>query len=187
MRKPADIYDEWLVLKCQSGDSRAFSMLVEKWHGKVLSQAYYQMKDRDGAQDVVQEVWTSVLKSIHNLKDPQKFSSWLYRIVYLKSVDWVRQKKKDRDKLENQWEIKQQFEDTTVEEEEFKIAMILNSLQEMKQSERMIIRLFYLEGQHIRAISEIMDIPVGTVKSKLFYAREHLKKLIKAKNYEQEQ
>ncbi|MCR9250697.1 MAG: sigma-70 family RNA polymerase sigma factor [bacterium] len=186
MRKPADIYDEWLVLKCQSGDNKAFSLLIEKWNSKVLSQAYYQMKDYDGAKDVVQEVWTSVIKSIHKLNEPKKFRSWLYRIVYLKSVDWVREKKKDRDGLSNSWEIENSLLGEQEGEEEEKIQLIQRSLKEMKESERMIIRLFYLEGQNMRAISEIMGIPTGTVKSKLFYAREHLKKLIKSKSYEQE-
>ena len=185
MRKPEDIYDEWLVLKCQNGDQKAYSQLIQKWNSKVHSQAYYHMRDSDGANDVAQEVWSSVIKSIHRLKDPVKFKSWLYKIVYLKSVDWIRLRKKQRDLMGNTQELQESLNSEPSDDSQ--VSLILKALGEMNTAERMIIRLFYLEGQSIKSISGILGVPVGTVKSKLFYAREHLKKLLKEKKYEQEQ
>ncbi len=184
MRNPADIYDEWLVLKCQSGDKEALSSLIEKWHHKVLSQAYFQIKDNEGAQDVVQEVWSAVINSIHKLKEPAKFKSWLYRIVYVKSIDWIREKQKVKKHLDKRWEVENELNAESKDETEANLQLILRALKDMNDQERLVIRLFYLESHSLKSIAEILDMPIGSVKSKMFYARERLKKLIKSKIYE---
>ncbi len=141
------------------------------------------MKDGEGAKDVVQESWSAAIKSIHKLKDPAKFGSWMHRIVYLKSVDWIRQRQRERNEIEN---ARKELFSISPETNEDQIKIVLKALEVMKPNEKMVLRLFYLDNQSIKEISEIMGIPLGSVKSKLFYAREHLKKLVKAKQYEKD-
>jgi len=179
-KSTSDIFTEWLVLGCKQGDKVAFERLVKQWQPKVMNQAYWYCKNGLAAKDIAQETWTSVVQGIGKLNDPARFSIWLHQIVYRKSVDWIRQTKKIREL--NIYEAKQSMHPETQDDGRLKLMMEL--LHKLPEDQKIILTLFYLNEQNIIEISEILGIPIGTVKSRLFNAREHLKLKLKDKTYE---
>ena len=176
MKSTSDILTEWLVLGCKQGDSKAFNLLVKQWQPKVLKLAYWHCKNSIAAKDIAQETWTSVIKGIDRLHDPARFSVWLNQIVYRKSVDWIRVVQKER-KIDTQ-EVKESLHSEEVDDGD-RVKLIMRHLKGLPEDQKIILTLFYLKDYNISEISEILEIPTGTVKSRLFNAREHLKKKLK--------
>ncbi|MEQ8425459.1 MAG: RNA polymerase sigma factor [Cyclobacteriaceae bacterium] len=178
MKRTEEIFSEWLVIGCQQGDKKAFELLVKQWQPKVIRQAQWHSKDGRAAKDISQETWTSVIKGINTLKDPARFPVWLHQIVFRKSADWIRSKQKER-KI-NVEEVKASLHSEEYDDSD-KVNQVLKNLQELEGDQKFILTLFYLEERNLIEISEILAIPVGTVKSRLFTAREQLKKRLKEK------
>ena len=179
-----EIFDEWLVLRCQTGDKKAMDLLVRSWHPKLLKQGYWHTRDSEAAKDIAQECWPHIIRGINTIKDPANFRVWVYRIVYRRAVDWIRERKKNRLKEENSKDIKEELTAGYDEGQEDRIKMMRKKLQQLPHDQRIILSMFYLNNQTIREIAKIMSIPVGTVKSRLFHARELLKKNLNKMNYE---
>lgn len=169
------IFDELLVIRCKEGDPKAFELLVKRWSKKLMSFAYKYTKSVDAAKDIVQESWISIHKGIFTLQDVSKFASWAFRITYNKSIDHLR-KQKRQELTEVAIDIESNDEDQwpTVE----------SLLQKMPAQHKLILTLFYLEQQSIKQIASILKLPEGTVKSRVFYARELLKRNYKEVNHE---
>lgn len=176
-KSPENILIELLVINSQRGDSRAVNLLAKKWHPKLVRQAYRLTGDKEAANDVVQESWQGIVKGLHKLKDPSVFPAWAYQIVSRRAADWIRKLQKERKVYDGK-----QKEDTipdTEEDPEDKLEILRKALQELPNEQRVILDLFYLDSQPVKSISKILLLPAGTVKSRLFYAREHLKKIYK--------
>lgn len=176
MKDTSDIFTEWLVLGCQQGDKKAFNLLVKQWHPKILNQAFWYSKNRLAAKDIAQETWSSVLKGISSVKDPARFSVWIHQIVYHKSVDWIRKAQKNRslDTIDVKESLYSQSESNSDD-----VARMLIHLNQLPADQKMVLILFYLQQHSVAEIAEILNIPLGTVKSRLFNARESLKKKLK--------
>jgi RNA polymerase sigma factor (sigma-70 family) len=172
-RKPNDILDELLVLRAQEGDKGAVAMLVKKWHKMLVMQAYRNTNEYEVAKDVVQDSWQAIIAKIGNLNDPAKFKTWASRIVHNKSISWVRAQQKER-------LIEQEYNQEQVEEveEDNRLALLKGALGNLSSEQRTVISLFYVDHFSVSQIAEVMNCPVGTVKSRLFKARMYLKELI---------
>ncbi len=94
-------------------------------------------------------------------------------------MDWLRKNKKERDSIKGLAEEPQDNDENSTP-----VKIVRQLLKKLPEKERLILSLFYLEGHKIHEISTILNIPPGTVKSRIFYAREHLKKKYKEVNYE---
>jgi len=141
-----------------------------------MSQAYWHCKNRLAAKDIAQETWSSVVKGIASIKDPARFSVWINRIVYHKSVDWIRKAQKNR--TLNEDDVKESlYGHHDVNNEE--ISQMMIHLNQLPIDQKMVLTLFYLQQHSVVEIAEILSIPMGTVKSRLFNARETLKKKLK--------
>jgi len=168
---PHTIYDEWLILSYKSGSKKAFNILVKRWNTRLLNRAYLLTKNQEASQDIVQTTWQTALKQIHKLNDPRKFSSWIYTIVSRRAYDWIKFQQKERS-------VKEQFSETTTASEKEDIYNLSNYIQALPTKDKTILTLFYLDQKSVKEISKLLDISVGTVKSRLFYSREKLKTLI---------
>ncbi len=176
MKDTSDIFTEWLVLGCQQGDKKAFHLLVKQWHPKIMSQAFRYSKNRPAAKDIAQETWSSVLNGISSIKDPARFAVWIHRIVYHKSVDWIRRAQKNRSL--NTLDVTESLYNQS-ESHGDEVANMMTHLNQLPADQKMVLTLFYLEQHNIIEIAEILAIPQGTVKSRLYNARETLKKKLK--------
>jgi len=179
------IIDEWLVLKCQTGDEKAFSLLVKRWHPKLTMQAYRHTQNIEAARDIAQESWHAFIRGLNNLHDPAAFRVWIYRIVSRRSVDWIRKVTRER-KVLNSIEAREELNPVSIEPGSTLLQQLKETLKILPNNQRIILSMFYLDSIKVREMAAILSIPEGTVKSRLFHAREHLKSIYKQYNYENE-
>jgi RNA polymerase sigma-70 factor (ECF subfamily) len=165
------VADEWLVLQSQDGDAQAFDLLVSRWQERLWRHARRLVRDDTAAWDVLQEAWISMLRNLRRLEDPRAFSAWAYRIVTLRSMDHLRRGKRQK-RLVDEQSVRTPQQPQAVDDdvEELRLA-----LDELNVEQRAIISLHYKEELGVGRISEILEIPVGTVKSRLHRARAALK------------
>lgn len=170
---PDRILDELLVIGCQRGDLNAFQQLVSRWHDRLKRHAWHLTGDSDASAEIVQDAWVVIVRNIRKLKEPTSFRGWAFRIVSNKSADWIRSQTRQRtlrSDLENRRDA-----GGSDSESHSRANEIQAGLQELPEVSRQILSLKYVDNLSTREIAETLDIPVGTVKSRLFHAREQLK------------
>lgn len=183
MNKKQRIIDGKLVLDYLSGNDKALALLVKRWHKKFCSKAYWLLKDATISKDIAQDSWKTIIDKIDTLKDPNSFGSWALRIVYSKSLDWIKNANKAKQKQEA-YNYQQSIYDNDESENVIIKKELLKAVQSLPQHQQMVIRLFYVEDYSLKQISAILNISIGTTKSRLFHAREKLKLILKNSNYE---
>ncbi|GAA0893834.1 sigma-70 family RNA polymerase sigma factor [Fulvivirga kasyanovii] len=169
------ILDELLIYKCRDGDQKAFGLLIKRWNRKLISFAYKFIRDMDSARDVAQESWLSIHKGLNKLNDPAKFSTWAFRIVYNKSMDHLRSQQKQSEIEASTNEVA----NDELDDYHTDATTVSELLGKLPVQHKTVLTLFYLEQQSIRDIASILKLPEGTVKSRIFYARELLKRKYK--------
>jgi len=184
MNKKDQLIDGKLVLEYQSGNGKALAVLVKRWHKLFCNKAFFVAKDADIAKDIAQDSWNVIINKIDKLKNPDSFGSWALRIVYNKSIDVINANKR-KGKVIEAYKYEQD-ELANDDENDLKNVkdLLLKTIKKLPQHQQDVIRLFYLEEYSLKEISAILNISVGTTKSRLFHAREKLKETLKNKNYE---
>ena len=176
--------DEVLVTRLQQGDKMALTNLVKRWHKLFCDKAYWLVKDKNVAKDIAQDSWTVIIKKIDRLKDPKQFKYWAYRIVCNKSTDWLRlQSKRHNQTIGYDVDVESNAIEYS-ENEHLKKALLI-AINELPTQQKTVVRLFYIESYNLKQISDLLDISTGTAKSRLFYAREKLKKELKTERDKQ--
>ena len=172
--------DAKLVEAFQSGNKEALTTLVKRWHLTFCKKAFWLVKDADVAKDIAQDTWQTIIAKIGNLEDTNSFSSWAFRIVYSKSLDVLRKKNVERFKQEEYAKDQNVIEEDNNDNTTLK-KNLLQAIQNLPEQQELVIKLFYLEEYSLKEISKTLHISVGTAKSRLFYAREKLKLILKEK------
>jgi len=177
MTNPSKIFDGLLVLQYRSGKKKALNLLVNKYHSKLCKHSYWYTHDIDASKDIVQDCWRIIINKLDSLTDPNLFGSWAFRIVTRKSLDFVSKQRRERGKL------KEYGLTVTIADKEADnmvvIQKLLKAIEVLPKEQQVVLRLFYMESYSLREISEILVISMGTVKSRLFHAREKLKLILK--------
>jgi RNA polymerase sigma-70 factor (ECF subfamily) len=159
---------ELLVINAKQGDIAALERLYRHYYKPMRRYAVLRVRDVMVAEDLVQEVWSKVGKRLRHLNNIALFQSWLYRALNWQVLDWIKSAKTTSFDA-------QEFDQLTQEQ-----ALDLNSLLPMFASldcdERDIAELHYLNGLALVEASLALDIPLGTAKSRLFRARNKLRK-----------
>lgn len=163
------IENELLVLAAQEGKVGAFELLVKRMHAPLVGYANKVCGEHEMAIDVVQDVWIEVAKDIRKLQDVKGFRSWVYRKVRWRLIDAARKNKR---LLEEPLSNESEAAVETVFEHDHSL---LQAIDKLPSVEKQIIHLFYLDEMKITEISIVLEIPQGTVKSRLNRAREMLK------------
>lgn len=165
-------FNEWLIIESQGGDIDAFNTLMKNWEQRYFLYALNRLKSREAAKDVTQESLLSISKSLRKLSDPASFPKWSFRIVERRCLDWLRKTIREREIIQAQEELPEVPVQDSLEEK----ITIEQVLAKMDSRLAMILRLYYLEELTIQEIAEVSDLPSGTVKSRLFYARKMMTK-----------
>lgn len=178
--------DRELISMCQQGDRDCFRLLYQRYQQRVRS-TLYQLCGSASLDDLVQEVFLKAWKGLPKLKNPQYFSTWLYRISWNVATDRRRKLAKGQARTslsENSWE-KELNSNKLLSRESTPDLMQLHyqdlvqrGLDNLSFEHRAVLVLHDLEDLPQRQIAEILNIPVGTVKSRLFHARNSLKKFL---------
>ena len=171
-RAAQEVVDELLVMRCQDGDAEALDMLVRRWQKRLWRHAFRLTGRRDAAWDAVQEAWLAIVRGIGRLSDPACFRRWAYRIVTHKAIDWVRRRRRRRAEADaaDPDPVAPAAADADAATD---MRTVLASLP---TEQRALVSLRYLEELSLIEIAEILDIPAGTVKSRLHDARAALRR-----------
>ena len=164
------VYDELLVLRWQSGEAEAMDELVGRWHGRLFRHVRRMVDSVDEAADVMQETWLAMIRSVQWLDDPQRFPVWAYRVASNNAVDFVRKKSRRRTVP---LEEPEKIVDVTKTESSDDFPELLKNLS---VEHRAVVSLRYGEDMPLEIVSETLCIPLGTVKLRLHYALEFLRK-----------
>jgi RNA polymerase sigma factor (sigma-70 family) len=170
---PSRATDELLVVRCQLGEPDAFDALIGRWHGP-LWQYIRRMTGRDAdAQDLLQEVWLRVIRGIPKLRDGSRFRGWLFGIARRALMD----------RLRRDYAVPPVADvdpgDLIAEppsiDTEADLAALESALDTLPAVEREVLTLFYLRDISLNELADALNVPVGTVKSRLFRARRLLR------------
>jgi len=163
--------DSFQAAKACTGDRRAFELLYKRWHTPLLRFAVRQIGHSEGAKDVMQDAALAMAKNIRRLNDPEMFSSWAYTIVRRRCMDHIKANIKDR-KLKTNFAAQANI---GVIEHNADAMTIRQGLAKLPETERLLLTLFYVEGLTGVELAAALGLPLGTIKSRLFAARQHLK------------
>ena len=172
--------DTALVIAYQSGHQKAFATLVERWHLQFCKFAYWYVKDADVAKDITQESWTIIYKKLNTLEQPGKFKSWAISIVNRKAIDWIRTvnlEQKKRGAYYDENSDSRVFSEENNDQSHIRL-LLKKEIEKLPSHQKIVLQLFYTEAYSLKQISDLLDISVGTVKSRLFHAREKLKSTV---------
>lgn len=176
------IEHELLAVRCQLGEPKAFEELVARWHTPLWLYAR-RMSDRSEIADqLIQDIWVRVLRGLPKLREPSKLVSWMFGIARRVMMDRLRQKYREMASLENALEDSQPIADEFDESEHRdEITNMLDKLDTLPLPQRELLTLYYLEESSIEAVSQVLEIPIGTVKSRLHHARKALQLALQPK------
>jgi RNA polymerase sigma-70 factor (ECF subfamily) len=171
------LYEQILVLRCQTGDEVAFAELVERYGPRLR---YYLQKSfgrMDGAEDAYQEVWLVAFRRIRGLMDPAAFVTWLYRIAQNQVRQELRRRHLPARPIEEADEVAEPGVDPAgfTPEDGARIHAALDGLP-LEHREALMLR--FLEGLTYEQIAAVSGCGVGTVKSRLHYAKRALRRVL---------
>ncbi|MCX8130142.1 MAG: sigma-70 family RNA polymerase sigma factor [Clostridia bacterium] len=181
-----------LLEKAKNGDLKAFELLIEGYQKKVYNIALRMIGNHDDANELAQEVFIRILKSIKNFKEESTFSTWVYRITTNICLDELRKRKNRKTvsideemKLED-GEVARQIEDIKplpdiiAERNELK-KIVTEAIQLLSEEHKLVIVMRDIQGFSYEEIAKVTKIPEGTVKSRINRARLALKEILKSK------
>ena len=181
--------DALLIERFQKGEQSAFDTLIAKHQGRAYQYAYRLTRDSEQACDVVAEAFVRVYKALCNFKGDSAFSTWLYRILTNCFLD-MRKKEKSRPWVSldpamqgEDGELERQVEDLSMSpHQEAELSererTVGKAVERLPEYQRAMIMMYHVEMLSYEEIAESLDIPIGTVKSRLNRARLSLRALL---------
>lgn len=182
---PAGMLEGDLVKRARRGDLHAYDELVKRYQERIYATIYHMTSNHEDANDLAQEAFIKAFSALKSFKGGSSFYTWLYRIAVNKTINFLKQRK-------NKYHLSLNDIDFNAEHDPDLMALIsdktpnrdvgLSELQKklnealLKLSEphRMVVILHDVQGQSHDEIAEIMGCNIGTVRSRLFYARQQL-------------
>ena len=181
--------DRELLEAVLAGDQTAYRGLVEKYQSRVFSMVYGMVRNREDARDITQEAFVKAYRNLEGFRLESSFYTWLYRIAMNLSIDHARKRKRrevsgfdesiaSRDGDGGIDAIHHEESPGKALERKQLLGRIMDAMQKLSDDQREVILLREVEGLSYKEIADVMDIPEGTVMSRLFYARKRLQKLL---------
>ena len=178
--------EQELIWLCQQGDRACFRLLYQRYQQRVRS-TLYQLCGASSLDDLVQEVFFKAWKGLPRLKTPKYFATWLYRISWNVAADRRRKLAIDREStsLNDNWDKNSlnysklsDLQNTPDLMHLHYQDLVQRGLNSLSFEHRAVLVLHDLEDLPQKQVAEILDVPVGTIKSRLFHARNALKKFL---------
>jgi len=175
--------DQIIINQIIEGDTNAFSVLVDRYKDLVFTLALRMIKNREEAEEVSQDTFIKVFKSLHKFKGNSKFSTWIYKVTYNTCLDRIKK-------------YKREYNNVAIDEfTEHKVKTIDNALDNMEQAEHnqtiqdclallpsedsFLLTLYYFEEQSLEEISKVVGLTANNVKVKVFRSRKKLATILK--------
>lgn len=168
------------IRAAQQGDLQAFEDIVRRYQQRVLGTAYRLVGNATDAQDVAQEVFVRMFRSLRNFRTEQKFFTWLYRIIVNVCWDFLRREKKFRSTaVETLPQDHAALIHMTDPDGEEGLWALHKLAERLSTAQKTTFLLREIEGFSCKEIARILACPTGTVRSHLFHARRNLRELLK--------
>ena len=182
---PAEVLEGDLVRRAREGDLSAYDDLVKRYQERIYATVYHMTANHEDANDLAQDAFIKAFSALKSFKGGSSFYTWLYRIAVNKTINFLKQRK-------NKYHLSLNDLDFNAENDPDLVALVshktpqrdaglselqkkLNeALMKLSESHRMVVVLHDVQGQSHDEIAEIMGCNIGTVRSRLFYARQQL-------------
>lgn len=188
----AELSDQDIVARAREGHEDAFRELIRRYQRPVFSLIYRMVRDRELAEDLAQETFVKVLNAIDTYRPEFKFSSWIFKIANNAAIDHLRRRELDTLSLEGApdattpdrveataLQIGDHAESPLDELEARELgSAIEQAIQALRPEYRSCILLRHVEGRSYEEIAEILELPLGTVKTYIHRARAQLKQAL---------
>ena len=178
---------EW-VRRAQAGDLQAFEQLFDHYQRGIYNVIFQMVRSEADAADLTQDVFVRAWKALPRLDAPEAFTSWLYRIATNLSRNWIRDNTRVRKESLDQPMGGDEDEGSTREIADFSgnpadvvqtqavQDVVRSAIEGLSEDHRTVVTLHHLDGMPVEDIAKVMHCSVGTVKSRLSRARDHLKR-----------
>ncbi len=173
MNESDRLIEQVLILRCQIGDKDAFAELIERYQAPLHYFISHLSSNNEVTEDIFQDTWLTVIRCIYSLKSTEAFSTWLYRIARNKVYQQLRRKQKLFELNEN-IAVPNDTEDDVFSPED--AAKIHRCMKELRPEYREVLMLRFLEQMSYHEIAKVINCGLGTVKSRIYYAKLALKK-----------
>jgi RNA polymerase sigma-70 factor (ECF subfamily) len=166
------------------GDSRQFVVLVDRYKNRAFALALRLLGSREEAEEAVQDAFVKAYRRLADFRGDSRFGTWYYRILYNTCMSRVSRRPADALSLDD---VATAQEDISVSDEPDRLEMMAakergeilsEEMQKLPQKFQAVLTLFYIQEQRYDEIAAILDVPLNTVKSHLFRARELLRKRV---------
>lgn len=170
--------DQILITAIEKGDTKAYAQLVDRYKDLVYTLAIRMLKHKEEAEEVAQDTFIKVFKSLDKFKGDSKFSTWIYKVTYNTCLDRIKKNKKHFNDVAideytfNKLDTIDNALDNIIKEE--KSTLIKQCINKLPEDSSALLTLFYFEELSLDEISKIINIEANTVKVKLFRARKKL-------------
>ena len=185
--------DRILIKEALEGNQRAYDELIKKYRGSVYNLVYRMIENRQEAEDIVQETFIKAFNALITFNEEFAFSTWLFKIATNNCIDTLRKRKLQTYSLDTpvqtkDGEVSRDFADKRYSPEQSTISsestlMILDAVEALPKKYQHVINMRHKEDRSYEEISDLLKIPIGTVKARIFRARELLKRKLKERGY----
>lgn len=170
--------DGELINRLQQTDLDALGILFERYRDRVYRTALAIVRDPAVAEDILQDCFLKIYQHAQRIDTNRPLAPWLYRVTVNLSYTWLSRGKNRRTPLDNVIDRlvspMKHAPDQLTEQTELR-QNVRKAIGDLSIDQRVVVVLYYLNGLNLHDIAEILDLPVGTVKSRLYYARENLR------------
>jgi RNA polymerase sigma-70 factor, ECF subfamily len=184
----ADV-DELLVKRVQAGEKRAFELLVRRYQGKVIAAVGRLVKDRTECEDLAQEVFIRAYRAIGGFRGESSFYTWIFRIALNTAKNFLASRHRKLHFADMETEVADQVQDpaslrdrSTPEREMLRAEIertVMGSVGDLPEDIRTALTLREVDGLSYEDIAKVMDCPIGTVRSRIFRARDAIDKRVR--------
>ena len=170
------IYRELLALRCRRGDADAWRELMSAWEPRLFYYVRRLVPQESDAWDVLQQTWLGAYRNIRTLAEPKLLATWLYRIARNKAISRRREQRPDVVDVADEQVVDDDEPDAV---ERFDNAEAVHrALDELSVAHREALTLHFLQDLSLEQIADVLDVPVGTVKSRLHHAKRAMRKVL---------
>jgi len=163
--------DGELVLRARTGDRRAFGELVARYRGRLYKLCYGMVGNRADAEDLAHDAFVEAYLKLEQLRDLEKFGSWIRTLTLNLCRMWHRRRKRDREGMSEARRVLEESGHAILTE-------ISGGLSRLSAPHRMVLLLHYWEGLSYEETATFLDVPLGTVMSRLYRARNALRRVV---------
>jgi RNA polymerase sigma-70 factor, ECF subfamily len=176
MADTEQLYERVLVLRCRTGDEAAFAELIERYQPRLRYYLRQLLRKPDESEDILQEVWFDVFRSLSKLENISAFPAWIYKIARCRALREGRKPSLPHPTVDPEELIDEQADETNLSAENAEY--IHAALQELAEEHREILMLRFLEEMNYENIADVIGCPLGTVASRIHHAKRLMRAIL---------